>query len=106
MDLRLLPPQGGDLWGRESQLSSGPRLLHVDTMSTTCKTSLSKVSTWVYWTCSKTRARAAGVAMSGLVHWFRMSLRQAALARMCSHWASLPTTTRLSCWPSRRCSSG
>lgn len=36
----------------------------------------------------------------------QMSLMQAALARICSQWASLPTTTLFSCWPSRHCSSG
>ncbi|KAF3836783.1 hypothetical protein F7725_004247 [Dissostichus mawsoni] len=35
-----------------------------------------------------------------------MSLRQAALDRIWSHWTSLPTPVLPSCWPSRRCRSG
>ena len=86
--------------GRESQLSSGPRLLHVETISTTCKTSLMKtlllclhllcgvrvcvcVTSARHSSCSPCRARAAGVAMSGLVHWFRVSVMAANMSPPC-----------------------
>lgn len=89
--------------GRESQLSSGPRLLHVEMMSTTCKIMYCvSLSGYIYHTCgewwlrmcvwetsarhssrSPCKARAAGVATSGLVHCLRVSVMAANMSPPC-----------------------